>query len=209
MSFGGANELRNGRVLELSVHQDRSCGHNSRVLVLGLDAADLGFIQEFISLGELPTFARLMKMGKVKVLRSTIPDTTSPAWTSIFTGVDPSYHGIYGFSQPAGHKVLLTSVANRRSPAIWNLVDPRCQKVIINIPNTNPAERINGCMIPDSGESAFPEDILPNLRRLGYVRFEPHGTSKRKIMAVYKALDSALEAILQCDRPENVNSDSF
>ena len=64
------------------------------LLLLGIDGADFSVINELISRGLLPNFARLISGGLRAELISTTPAATLPAWTSLFTGVSPSEHGV-------------------------------------------------------------------------------------------------------------------
>lgn len=152
----------------------RTCGHTSRVLVFGVDAGDLAQLKELVRNGQLPSFERVMREGVARILRSAIPDMTPPSWTSVFTGVGPGEHGIYGFLQPVKGRIVVTSAADRKVRAIWNTMDPRCQKVLLGVPITYPVEQINGTMISDpllSLESTrwiHPAELRDEVRALGY-----------------------------------------
>src|SRR5205823_13325169 len=69
----------------------------SKLVVLGLDAADLDVMRPLIDRGEMPHVARLMAQGSSGVLHSTVPPVSAPAWASFLTGRNPGKHGLYSF----------------------------------------------------------------------------------------------------------------
>ncbi|MEW6359024.1 MAG: alkaline phosphatase family protein [Planctomycetota bacterium] len=68
-----------------------------RVLVLGIDGMDPGLLQRYVAEGRMPNFARLMKEGGFKPLRSSIPPQSPVAWSNFITGMNPGAHGIFDF----------------------------------------------------------------------------------------------------------------
>ena len=69
-----------------------------RVLLLGLDGMTYSVLEPAFEAGHMPVFQRLLERGASGVLTSTVPPYTPPGWTSIFTGVNPGKHGIFGFT---------------------------------------------------------------------------------------------------------------
>ena len=68
-----------------------------KVLVIGLDGATWDLLKPWADEGKLPTIKKLMDGGVWGELQSTVPFLTPPAWTSLFTGVNPGKHNIYDF----------------------------------------------------------------------------------------------------------------
>jgi len=60
--------------------------------IIGIDGLDLGIINKYIS--ELPNFSNLKKEGYLKKIETVFPADSVPAWSSIFTGLNPAEHGI-------------------------------------------------------------------------------------------------------------------
>ena len=60
-----------------------------RVLVIGLDGVPLDIIQTWADAGSLPNLHKLMSTGAVGKLRSTLPPTSGPSWSSFVTGKNP------------------------------------------------------------------------------------------------------------------------
>ncbi|MEW6035118.1 MAG: alkaline phosphatase family protein [Candidatus Micrarchaeota archaeon] len=132
----------------------------SRKLVLfGVDGADWEVLDPLIKEGCLPNFKRAMDKGTRAHLRSTIPPLTAPAWTSIFTGVNPGKHGIFDFGTVVNGKPRYTSGADRQAPYFWELMH-REKVLAFNIPMSFPprtsanAMLITGFGTPDR-DSAF------------------------------------------------------
>jgi predicted AlkP superfamily phosphohydrolase/phosphomutase len=78
-----------------------ACGHNSsgahgkRVIVLGVDGMDPGFVEEHWN--ELPNLRRLRESGGLERLATTTPPQSPVAWSSFITGMDPAQDGIFDF----------------------------------------------------------------------------------------------------------------
>src|SRR5918997_3578564 len=95
-----------------------------RVLLLGLDGMTYNVLEPAFAAGHMPVFKALMDRSASGVLTSTVPPYTPPGWTSIFTGVNPGKHGIFGFTlgnvQRKGGLVRLDRV---QAPALWNVAN--------------------------------------------------------------------------------------
>jgi predicted AlkP superfamily phosphohydrolase/phosphomutase len=144
------------------------------VLVIGVDAADWTILDRLLGKRSLPNISRILEGGVRSSLISTIPDMTPPAWTSIVTGVNPGRHNVFGFSQPSRGRFRLASSATRRSPAIWELMNEGCGKLVMNVPISYPVEPVKGCIVADSltlvrsGNWIWPRDEENELMKLGY-----------------------------------------
>src|SRR6266446_4984205 len=68
-----------------------------RVLLIGLDGADMRLVDRLVGEGKLPTFARLKREGAWGPLRSVEPLLSPLVWTSIATGRRPQDHGVFDF----------------------------------------------------------------------------------------------------------------
>ena len=69
----------------------------SRVIVLGIDGLDPNILEELMGQGSLPAFSRLNKNGTFRHLATSNPSQSPVAWSSIATGSNPGYHGIFDF----------------------------------------------------------------------------------------------------------------
>lgn len=134
-----------------------------KTLVLGFDALTFDYLDEF----DLPNFSALRSSGTEAPLQSTHPPWTASAWPSLYTGVDPSYHGVYDFFQHGNGYPDDTSFVTRsdvRAPALWNYLSSEgIPSIVLNMPVSNSADQVNGVLIPGylSPESAsgYPNGI--------------------------------------------------
>jgi len=55
-----------------------------KVLVIGLDCATFDLIKPYAIEGWLPNINRVMTDGVTRVLKSTVPPISPPAWTTFF-----------------------------------------------------------------------------------------------------------------------------
>jgi len=127
-----------------------------RIIIVGFDGLDYYRVLKYLDY--LPTFKRLKNfMGR---LESTIPPSTAPAWVSMFTGVTPGEHGIYGFINIETRKVM--NYNDIKAKKLWDrLKDVRF--CIINVPMTYPPDKdINGLIV-----SGFPT-YVNDLRKIVY-----------------------------------------
>lgn len=67
----------------------------SKLLVFGIDGMDYDVVRNHQP--ELPFLNQLLENNGCPHLRSVFPADTTPAWSTIYTGVDPTVHGIINF----------------------------------------------------------------------------------------------------------------
>lgn len=130
----------------------------SRVLLLGLDGVGFPMLEPAFRAGHMPRLKGLLERGVSGKLTSTIPPYTPPGWTSIFTGVNPGKHGIFGFTLGnAQRNEGLVRLDKVRAPALWNAVNANDKKIgLFNIPMTYPPPpvdgwAVSGMLTPESG----------------------------------------------------------
>ncbi|MGH9878882.1 MAG: alkaline phosphatase family protein, partial [Nitrososphaerales archaeon] len=68
-----------------------------KIVMVGIDGGTWTVIDRYVKQGDMPNMAFLLDQGTKGTLVSTFPRQTLPAWTSIFTGVNPGKHGLVGF----------------------------------------------------------------------------------------------------------------
>nr|MDO8044216.1 alkaline phosphatase family protein [Candidatus Baldrarchaeota archaeon] len=142
-----------------------------KLILIGVDGATWKIINPLIEDGKLPTFELFVSEGAYGTLESTVPPNTPPAWTSIFTGVNPGKHGITDFSiREEDGSFHLPHRKMRGVHTIWsltNLYDLKC--IVINDPVTYPPEKVNGIMTtglltpPGSKNYVWPKDKLTEI----------------------------------------------
>jgi predicted AlkP superfamily phosphohydrolase/phosphomutase len=124
-----------------------------KVLVIGLDCATFRFIHPFAAQGYLPNLARVMTEGVSRVMKSTIPPISPPAWTTFLTGKNPGRHGIFQFvnmdvsDYAFTRNRLINSTLFSGSTFIDTISDSGLNVGIVKIPFTYPPWEVNGFMI--------------------------------------------------------------
>ena len=128
-------------------------GRNRRCIILGWDGATWDLLKPWAEEGVLPNVARLLREGAHGILESTIPPLTPTAWTSIYTGMNPGKHGVFGFTlrprevRSGGnpkHAELVSSL-NIAAPRVWQVLGAHGMRSgLINLPLTYPPEPVHG-----------------------------------------------------------------
>lgn len=120
------------------------------LVVIGLDGATFDLLIPWMKSGRLPALARLWRCGSWARLASTVPPATFPAWTSLFTGVNPGRHGVLDFTQrvEGSHRVRVVGRRDRRVAALWNHLSRAGGRVaVVTVPVTYPPEEVPGIMV--------------------------------------------------------------
>jgi predicted AlkP superfamily phosphohydrolase/phosphomutase len=119
------------------------------LLIIGLDGMNLT-VPDSLAQGRMPFLSELVGNHALPALDAVIPNNSMACWTTWFTGLDPSHHGIPDFVLRDGYSgyYRLTQSTDRTAPALWDISTRRGQRsVVFNVPGTYPASPINGIMI--------------------------------------------------------------
>ncbi len=124
---------------------------STRLLVIGLDAADWDAIDPLIRAGKLPRLAGLRSAGASGPLHSHLPMLSPILWTTIATGLSPERHRVLDFTESDGRGgARPIGTAARRAPAIWDLLGDASWKVgVVGWLATWPAPRVSGWLVSD------------------------------------------------------------
>jgi predicted AlkP superfamily phosphohydrolase/phosphomutase len=140
---------------------------SNKTVVFGLDGADFEMIDPWIDDGSLPTLATLIADGDRTELRSCVPATTPPAWTTLTTGMEPGTHGIFGFYRRQKDTYDVEPVSNDHVHArrLWEYLSMAgLRSIVINVPVTHPGQEIDGVLVPGylapDQPKTYPEGIL-------------------------------------------------
>jgi len=152
--------------------QERIHNRSPKTILLGFDGGDLEIFDLFIGMGLMPNLSVFMARGCRGPLLSTIPPITSPAWTTMTTGLNPGKHGIFSFHRRLDQDlrripVNSSDVSQKR---IWDYFSEQGKRVcVINVPLTYPPSPVNGLMVSGmltpGGEASFtyPESLKSEL----------------------------------------------
>lgn len=127
---------------------------DQRVILVGIDGATWNLLGPWVKQKKLPAFAKLMNNGVHGKLESNIPPLSPPAWTSIFTGVNPGKHNIFGFVKRKENSYFVTPIisSDRKAVPIWNtFTDHGKRCILLNIPFSYPPDKVNGIMTTGLG----------------------------------------------------------
>lgn len=100
-----------------------ACGHSAgstkRIIVLGIDAMDPGFLDRHWD--ELPALKKLRDTGDFQRLATTIPPQSPVAWSTFATGLNPGGHGVFDFVHRNPATLAPFSSMAETEPPRWTL----------------------------------------------------------------------------------------
>lgn len=181
-----------------------------QVFILGLDGATFDLILPWVDQGKLPGFAHLLREGCHGPLESVPNQRSAAAWSTFMTGKNPGKHGIFEFYErdPETYTIRFVNGGSRSGHTLWRILSEAGRKVVvINVPMTYPAEKLNGILIAgldapgvDSSGFAHPPEILARIReRFGPYVLEPGLTGfvvgKKHDVAVRKLREELAQKI--------------
>jgi len=177
-----------------------------RLVIIGLDGVPYRLLKDLSENDIMPHTRSIMENGVFRKMTSSIPEISSVAWSSIITGKNPAGHGIFGFTDfPEGtYRLSFPNFNNLKAPAFWK-EDSSRRSVIINVPATYPASRLNGVHISgfvalDLERSTYPVSLVPKLKELDY-RVDVDSSKAHKSTDLFlKDLDRALQARIEAYR---------
>jgi predicted AlkP superfamily phosphohydrolase/phosphomutase len=91
----------------------------TRVLAIGLDAAEPTLVERLIEDGEMPALERLMERGAWKRVESTAHIGSGSVWPTFITGVDAREHGVYAEWSWQPETMSLTRYNGRGLQPFW------------------------------------------------------------------------------------------
>lgn len=148
-----------------------------KVMVIGVDGCSFNVIDPLIQAGKLPNLAWLYENGVRGTLRSTVPSSSAPAWTTFQTGMDPGKHGIFDFFKDCPEEYSHTPVNATfiRTETFWQRLSRLGRSVgLVNLLFTYPPKEINGFIV--SGKQTPSETVdytYPRPLKQEILAFEP------------------------------------
>jgi len=149
-----------------------------RVFVFGIDGAPPELIFDKW-LDELPNIKKLVEEGFHSKIETTIPPSTCVAWTSFFSGLDPSQHGVYSYTVRDNFEYKGSRLVNSRDvkgEMLWEILSKYNKKTIsIGVPLTYPIENktspnfsiVSGFLTPTFNEkSVYPKEFFEEVKNL-------------------------------------------
>lgn len=131
---------------------------DSRLILIGWDAADWKIALPLMERGEMPNLARLVERGVMGDLATMRPVLSPILWNTIATGQRPERHGILGFAEVDERlgEVRAVSSLSRKCKALWNMVTQAGGRAhVLNWYAGHPAEPIHGIAV----SNFFAQDV--------------------------------------------------
>ena len=177
-----------------------------RTVVIGLDGVPYPLLEDLSDNDIMPCTRSIMKKGVFRRMESSIPEVSSVAWSSIITGRNPGQHGIFGFSDfPQGtYRLSFPNFTNLKASHFWKRDNSR-RSVIINVPSTFPASKLNGIHVSgfvalDLERSTYPASLVPKLKELDYRVDVDSSKAHKSIDLFLRDLDRTLQARIEAYR---------
>lgn len=121
-----------------------------KLIVLGIDGMDRDVIERYRE--QLPNLYGMLERSGFPTLRSVFPADTTPAWSTIYTGLDPSEHGIINFvnmgAKTNAYKPLTFEDDAFKGRTFWDVLNARGLRCAVLMPmNIKQGWAIDGLMI--------------------------------------------------------------
>jgi len=137
-----------------------------RVILLGIDGMDHGFVKEHLT--QLPNLGKLAVEGVLAPLKSVFPADSIPAWITIFTGTGPDHHGIVESIDylKKDYKSFAINTRAFQGKTFWDEASAAGKRVcVVNPFLAYPVWPVNGVMLSgpvfiSGGNQAYPTELL-------------------------------------------------
>lgn len=135
-----------------------------KVVLIGIDGMDFNLFERWQD--DLPNLKKIYREGTGRPLESIFPPDSISAWTTIFTGLDPSEHGLlYSIDYLSADKTLSVNTDPFRDKTFWDTLGRSGKRVcVVNPFMAYPPWEVNGVMVSGpvfiSGSvTSFPPEI--------------------------------------------------
>ena len=146
--------------------------NKKRNILIGLDGVPHHLVERYTLKGIMPNLKRFIAENRLLKMKSTIPEVSSVAWSSILTGVNPGEHGIFGFMDvnPKNYSLNFPDSNDLKCAPFWTKFK---KAAVINVPSAYPAQPMNGLLVSgfvsiDLEGAVYPKSLLPELQQMGY-----------------------------------------
>jgi predicted AlkP superfamily phosphohydrolase/phosphomutase len=149
-----------------------------KVIVFGLDSATFKLIKKYSRNNRIPNLSYFINEGVTRILKSTVPPISPPAWTTFLTGINPGSHGIFHFvdfdifSYNCTKNRLVNSSFFSGKTFVDFICNQKLKVGLVKIPFTYPPWKVNGFMVagepsPDWKKAyTFPIELSEKIGRV-------------------------------------------
>src|SRR4030095_404601 len=152
----------------------------SRLVLIGIDAASSALVREWAAAGDLPTIAGLLRSGFSATIATPLGVWEGGIWPTFLTSTSPAGHGMFSHLKlkPGTYDLEVGMYANRLPvPPFWTHLSVAGKRVaVIDAPFARPVRRLNGIQVTNWGahdpwcwqRSSWPPRLIGELvRRFG------------------------------------------
>ena len=123
-----------------------------KIAVIGIDSLDPYILKKYRK--HLPNFSKLIEESPTFISKSIFSVDTVPAWSSIYTGLNPDRHGIlyvYDVFDPKLSDLRKVDMSTLKGKTFWDYAGKNGLRSVMMYPNLiYPAWGINGVMVSKS-----------------------------------------------------------
>ncbi|PSP55926.1 phosphodiesterase [Halobacteriales archaeon QS_1_67_19] len=166
-----------------------------QTLLVGIDAGCRSVLDPLVESGAVPNLASILEDGATGPLESQVPPWTPSAWPSLYTGVNPGKHGVFGFLTFDGYDWDVVNATHVRERTLWELLDRHDRtSVVVNAPVTHPPQDVDGAVVPGytapEDPDCHPDGLLDEIRaEIGDYRvYAPRDASETEKVEWYQRL---------------------
>jgi predicted AlkP superfamily phosphohydrolase/phosphomutase len=171
---------------------------STRVIVIGLDSADRGLIEQWCASGDLPVLQSLRKRGAYGHLDTPPGLGDDAVWATFYTGVSPGRHGRFYWRAPMPGDYRSLNARDRSWPVspFWADLSRAGKRIaVLDIPKCPLVPGLNGIQLADwqthgrdyPATCSWPPEFAANvLSRFG------DDTTDRPMAADFSCCDKAL-----------------
>jgi len=143
--------------------------NGSRVLAIGIDAAEATFVRQLIEQNELPALKSLLEGGQWLRVQSPAPIGSGAVWPTFMTGEEPTVHGVYSEWSWRPETMSLSRYHGRHLTPFWKTLAQRDIPIgIFDVPFALPLGMSRGFEVCEwwahdstgAGLQAGPDEIL-------------------------------------------------
>ena len=183
---------------------------SSRLVMLGIDAAEHTVIDALIARGRMPNLARLRRAGRYGLLRSPSDLYSGAVWPTFYSGRRVPWHGIYHNKlwQPARMCCTVPDEQTYHTRPFWESLAPAMRTCIVDVPLVLGQARaakgvyLNGWATHDSAAlQSSPSNLHRELERAFGPRVLPRDNFGRQdLQSLEQLLGELLRATEQLQR---------
>jgi predicted AlkP superfamily phosphohydrolase/phosphomutase len=151
-----------------------SINNNSRVLAIGIDAAEATFVRKLIEQDEMPALKSLLREGQWLRVRSPAHIGSGAVWPTFMTGAEPTVHGVYSEWSWRPEAMTLRRYHGRHLTPFWkSLTEQDIPVGVFDVPFALPVGMSRGFEVCEwwahdstgTGLQTGPDEILSVVRQ--------------------------------------------